>query len=44
MAASDEIGTSRKSWEDKEYGGNLSALIAYQGVSDCGFLSAETER
>lgn len=43
MAACDETGTSGEGWEDKEYGGDISAFVADQGVSDCGLLLAEVE-
>jgi hypothetical protein len=43
MAACDEAGTSGKGWKDKEHGGNISAFVANQGVSDCGLLLAEVE-
>jgi len=43
MAACDEARTSSESGQDKEYGGDILAFVADQGVSDCGFLLAEAE-
>ena len=43
MATSDETRTPCQSWKDKKYGGNLSALVAHQGVPDCRFFSSQIE-
>ena len=43
MAARDETGPSGQGEQDQNYGGDLSALVAHQGVSDCRFLSAQVE-
>lgn len=34
MATSDQVGTSREGWKDKEHGGDLPAQFAHQGVPD----------
>lgn len=43
MATSDEAGPSGQGEQDQEYGGDLPALVAHQGVPDCRLLSAQTE-
>jgi len=43
MAACDQVGSSREGREDKEYGGDLPALAADQGVPDRGLLPSQAE-
>ena len=43
MAAGDETGPSGQGEQDQDHGGDLSALVAHQGVPDCRFLSAQAE-
>lgn len=43
MAARDETGPSGQGEQDQDYGGDLPALVAHQGVPDCRFLSAQAE-
>lgn len=43
MAACDEAGTSGEGRKDKEHGGDISAFVTDQRVSDCGFLLAKVE-
>lgn len=43
MAARDETGPFGQGEQDQDHGGDLSALVAHQGVPDCRFLSAQAE-
>ena len=43
MAAGDEAGPSGQSEQDQEHGGDISALVAHQGVSDCRLFPAQVE-
>ena len=43
MATGDEAWAIGESWQDKEHGGNLSALVTHQGIPDCGLVPAKIE-
>jgi hypothetical protein len=40
MATGDEARAVGQGWEDQEHGGDISSLIADQGISDCGLVLA----